>query len=131
MGRSLHTFFGIRLRLTCRRQLRTTDPASTAISGYRVFQAHDGLDARELCYELPKIGLLILNSTGAGVDTPSLIGLIRSEHPDLAVLHIGPSRLPGMPSNVPTLPESFTVDQLLMIVESLMTEPEIANVQAE
>ena len=101
------------------------------ISGYRVFQAHDGLDARELCYELPRIGLLILNSTGAGVDTPSLIGLIRSEHPDLAVLHIGPSRLPGMPSNVPTLPESFTADQLLRIVESLMPEPEIANVQAE
>ena len=101
------------------------------ISGYRVFQAHDGLDARELCYELPKIGLLILNSTGAGVDTPSLIGLIRQEHPDLAVLHIGPSPLAGLPSNVPTLPEAFTADQLLRIVESLMPEPELANVQAD
>ncbi len=100
------------------------------ISGYSVFQAHDGLAARELCYELPRIGLLILNSTGAGQDTPSLIGLIRSEHPHLAVLHIGPSRLPGMPSNVPTLPESFTADQLLAIVESLMPEPEGAHVQA-
>ena len=57
------------------------------ISGYRVFQAHDGLAARELCYELPRIGLLILNSTGAGVDTPSLIGLIRTRAP-------GPCRAP-------------------------------------
>jgi hypothetical protein len=100
------------------------------ISGYSVFQAYDGLAVRELCYELPKIGLVILNSTGAGVDTPSLVGLIRREHPDLAVLHIGPSPLAGLPSDVPTLPESFTADQLLKIVESLMPAPEIVNAQA-
>ena len=100
------------------------------ISGYSVFQAHDGLAVRELCYQLPKIGLVILNSTGAGVDTPSLIGLIRRERPDLAVLHIGPSPLAGLPANVPTLPESFTADQLLRMVEFLMPEPDIAKVHA-
>jgi response regulator RpfG family c-di-GMP phosphodiesterase len=99
--------------------------------GYRVFQAHDGLAARELCHELPNIGLLILNTTGTGEDTPSLVGLIRREHPDLPVLHIGTSALAGMPSNVPTLDESFTADQLLRTVESLVAEPEIANVQRE
>jgi response regulator RpfG family c-di-GMP phosphodiesterase len=99
------------------------------MSGYRVFQAHDGLAARELCHELPNIGLLVLNTTGTGEDTPSLVGLIRREHPDLPILHIGTSSLAGMPSNVPTLAESFTADQLLRTVESLMAKPEITNVQ--
>jgi DNA-binding response OmpR family regulator len=90
------------------------------MSGYRVFQAHDGLAARELCHELPNIELLVLNTTGAGEDTPSLVGLIRQEHPDLAVLHIGASSLPGMPANVPTLAESFSSDQLLATVRGLL-----------
>lgn len=90
------------------------------MSGYRVFQAHDGLAARELCHELPNIELLVLNTTGTGEDTPSLVGLIRQEHPDLPVLHIGASSLPGMPANVPTLAESFTADQLLAAVRGLL-----------
>lgn len=90
------------------------------MSGYRVFQAHDGLAARELCHELPEIELLVLNTTGTGEDTPSLVGLIRQEHPDLPVLHIGTSSLPGMPANVPTLAESFTSDQLLAAVRGLL-----------
>ncbi len=97
------------------------------MSGYRVFQAYDGLAARELCHALPNIDLLILNSTGPGTDTPSLVGLIRREHADLAILHIGASRLAGMPSDVPTLAESFTADELLSAVESLMPEPEPAG----
>jgi hypothetical protein len=99
------------------------------MSGYSVFQAHDGLAARELCHELPNIALLILNTTGTGADTPSLVQLIRREHPDLPALHIGNSPLAGMPANVPTLTESFTADQLLRIVESLTSEGEIANVE--
>jgi DNA-binding NtrC family response regulator len=90
------------------------------MSGYRVFQAHDGLAARELCHELPNIELLVLNTTGTGEDTPSLVGLVRREHPDLPILHIGTSSLPGMPSNVPTLAESFTSDQLLAAVRGLL-----------
>lgn len=90
------------------------------MSGYRVFQAHDGLAARELCHELPEIELLILNTTGTGEDTPSLVGLVRQDHPDLPVLHIGASPLAGMPANVPTLAESFTSDQLLAAVRGLL-----------
>jgi DNA-binding response OmpR family regulator len=90
------------------------------MSGYRVFQAHDGLAARELCHELPDIGLLVLNTTGTGEDTPSLIGLIRQEHPDLPILHIGASSLAGMPADVPTLAESFGSDQLLAAVRGLL-----------
>ena len=76
---------------------------------------------------VPNIDLLILNSTGPGTDTPSLVGLIRREHADLAILHIGASRLAGMPSDVPTLAESFMADELLSAVESLMPEPEPAG----
>jgi DNA-binding response OmpR family regulator len=90
------------------------------MSGYRVFQAHDGLAARELCHELPNIELLILNTTGTGEDTPSLVGLIRREHPDLPILHIGTSSLAGLPPDVPTLTESFTPDQLLAAVRGLL-----------
>ena len=98
------------------------------MSGYSVFQAHDGLAARELCYELPNIALLILNTTGSGTDTPTLVQLIRREHPDLPALHIGNAPLAGMPANVPTLTESFTADQLLKTVESLMPNGKIADV---
>ena len=90
------------------------------MSGYRVFQAHDGMAARELCHELPDIGLLVLNTTGTGEDTPSLIGLVRRDKPDLPILHIGTSSLAGMPANVPTLAESFTSDQLLASVRGLL-----------
>lgn len=90
------------------------------MSGYCVFQAYDAQAARELCRELPDIGLLVLNTTGTGTDTPTLVRDIRENHPDLPVLHIGSSALDGMPTNVPTLAESFTADQLLLAVELLM-----------
>jgi hypothetical protein len=92
------------------------------MSGYCVFQAYDARAARELCHELPNIELLILNTTGTGTDTPSLVRDIRVEHPTLPVLHIGISALEGMPSDVPTLDESFTADQLLSSVGGLLPE---------
>ena len=76
------------------------------MSGYCVFQAYDAQAARELCRELPNIELLILNTTGTGTDTPTLVREIRGQHPDLPVLHIGTSTLAGMPDDVPTLAES-------------------------
>jgi CheY-like chemotaxis protein len=100
------------------------------MSGYRVFQAHDGLAARELCHELPDIGLLILNTTGTGEDTPSLVGLIRREYPDLPILHIGASALAGMPADVPTLAESFTSDQLLGVVRGLLPAESAQRLEA-
>jgi CheY-like chemotaxis protein len=90
------------------------------MSGYCVFQAYDAQAALELCYQLPNIGLLVLNTSGTGTDTPTLVRDIRENHPDLSVLHIGASALDGMPADVPTLAESFTADQLLMAVGALM-----------
>ena len=90
------------------------------MSGYCVFQAYDAPAARELCHSLPNIGLLVLNTTGTGVDSPSLVREIRKEHPELPALHIGVSTLPGMPADVPTLAETFTADQLLLAVGTLM-----------
>jgi hypothetical protein len=90
------------------------------MSGYCVFQAYDALAARELCAQLPDIALLILNTTGTGMDTTTLVRDIRAEHPDLPVLHIGNEWLAGLPDNVPTLPESFTPARLLGTVEDLV-----------
>lgn len=90
------------------------------MSGYCVFQAYDALAARELCLQLPDISLLVLNTTGTGTDTPTLVRVIREKHPDLPVLHIGSSALDGMPANVPTLAESFTADDLLSAVRALV-----------
>jgi CheY-like chemotaxis protein len=89
------------------------------MTGYCVFQAHDGQAADELCRELPDIELLVLNTFGTGTDTPSLIRTVRASHPGLPVLHIGSSVPAGLPSDVPTLAESFTADELLSAVETL------------
>ena len=88
------------------------------MSGFVVFQAYDARAALELCAELPNIELLILNTTGTGTDSPTLVRLLREEHPDLPVLHIGPSALEGMPANVPTLQESFSAEELLAAVRA-------------
>ena len=89
------------------------------MSGYCVFQAYDGQAAEELCHLLPDVGLLVLNTDGTGMDTPSLIRSIRSRRPSFPVLHIGAAGVPGMPENVPTLAESFTSQQLLAAVHSV------------
>lgn len=93
------------------------------MSGYYVFQAYDGRAAEELCAQMPGIALLVLNTEGTGMDTPALVRSIQETHPDLAVLHIGASPIPGMPSDVAHLTESFTADQLLAAVEALAPLP--------
>jgi DNA-binding response OmpR family regulator len=90
------------------------------MSGYCVFQAHDGLAAQELCIQLPKISLLILNTYGTGIDIGDLIRDARAAKPGLPVLHIGSDIPPGLPADVPTLPEPFTPDDLLLAVKALM-----------
>jgi len=90
------------------------------MSGFVVFQAYDARAALELCAELPNIDLLILNTTGTGTDSPSLVREIREKHPNLPALHIGPTELTGMPANVPTLGEAFTADELLAAVRKLL-----------
>jgi len=96
------------------------------MSGYCVFQAYDAMAARELCGQLPGIEMLILNTTGTGIDSPTLVQDIRKHHPALPVLHIGNWELDGMPDDVPTLAESFTATQLLTTVAELMPAREIA-----
>lgn len=90
------------------------------MSGYQVFQAHDGTAAVELCMQLPNISLLVLNTYGTGVDTPTLVRQVRKNTPGLPVLHIGKAPTPGMPSDVVNLPENFTSDQLLGVVRELV-----------
>ena len=91
------------------------------LSGYYVFQAYDALAAEELCAQLPNIDLLVLNTEGTATDTPGLVRAIRGPHPDLPVLHIGVP-IPGMPSGVAHLAESFTAEQLLATVEPWCTQ---------
>ena len=90
------------------------------MSGCAVFQAYDGRAAEELCRLMPDIDLLVLNTEGTGVDTPGLVQSVRRVHPGLPVLHIGKAPIPGMPQDVLNLPESFSVDQLLTTVRSLL-----------
>ena len=89
------------------------------MNGYRVFQAYDGLAVQELCEFLPDIELLILNTYGSGLDTLEVIQQVRAVTPGLEVLHIG-GAVPGLPTDVPTLPETFTSDQLLMAVTAML-----------
>ena len=90
------------------------------VSGYCVFQAYNGQAAVELCAELHGIGLLVLNTEGTGVDTPALVRSIRKTSPGLSVLHIGKAPVPGMPSDVVHVAESFTAEQLLETVGALV-----------
>jgi response regulator RpfG family c-di-GMP phosphodiesterase len=115
-------FYGRRIVICDYNALLISITGLLRMSGYCVFQAYDARAARELCHELPNIELLILNTTGTGTDTPSLVRDIRVEHPRLPVLHIGISALEGLPSDVPTLDESFTADQLLSTVGGLLPE---------
>jgi DNA-binding response OmpR family regulator len=90
------------------------------MSGYCVFQAHDGLAAQELCIQMPEISLLILNTYGTGIDVGDLIREARTGKPGLPVLHIGTDIPAGLPSDVPTLSEPFTPDELLLAVKALL-----------
>lgn len=93
------------------------------MSGYAVFQAHDGLAAQELCVELSEIDLLVLNTYGTGLDVGDVVRNVRKLKPGLPVLHIGNTIPAGLPNDVPTLAEDFTPDGLLLAVESLVAQP--------
>jgi|1185.fasta_scaffold08620_3 DNA-binding response OmpR family regulator len=90
------------------------------MSRYCVFQAHNGSAAEELCVELPKISLLVLNTYGTGVEVGGLIRRVRIAKPGMPVLHIGFTIPEGLPADVPTLAETFTPEQLLLAVSALM-----------
>jgi CheY-like chemotaxis protein len=90
------------------------------MSGYAVFQAHDGWAAQELCVLLPEIELLILNTYGTGIDVAELCENVRTSKPGLPILHIGSTEPEGLPADVPTLPEDFNADGLLLAVGTLI-----------
>ena len=90
------------------------------MSGYAVFQAHDGWAAQELCILLPDIELLVLNTYGTGIDVGELCSTVRSSKPGLPILHIGSTVPEGLPDDVPTLAEDFNADGLLNTVGALM-----------
>ena len=90
------------------------------MSGFNVFQAYDGLAAEELCAQLERIDLLVLNTLGTGIDIARLIGKVRLRHPGMPVLHIGTLRPEGLPADVPSLAETFDSDSLLKSVEALI-----------
>ena len=90
------------------------------MSGFNVFQAHDGYAAEELCILMPDIELLIVNTYGTGIDVGVLCRNVRAVKPNLAVLHIGSSVPDSLPADVPTLSEEFTADSLLQTVEAMM-----------
>jgi hypothetical protein len=90
------------------------------MSGYAVFQAHDGWAAQELCILLPDIELLVLNTYGTGIDVGELCRNVRTSKRGLPVLHIGSTVPDGLPEDVPSLPENFTADSLLLTVGTLI-----------
>ncbi len=90
------------------------------MSGYAVFQAHDGWAAQELCILLPDIELLVLNTYGTGIDVAELCRNVRGSKRGLPVLHIGSTIPDGLPDDVPSLPEDFSADGLLSTVGALL-----------
>jgi hypothetical protein len=90
------------------------------MSGYAVFQAHDGWAAQELCILLPEIDLLVLNTYGTGINVAELCRNVRGSKRGLPILHIGSAIPDGMPDDVPSLSEDFTADSLLLTVGSLL-----------
>ncbi len=94
------------------------------MSDYSVFQAHDGWAAQELCTMLPNIELLVLNTYKTGIDVGELCNNVRAHKPGLPILHIGSTIPDGLPDDVPTLPEDFTAESLLLTVRALV-DPEL------
>jgi CheY-like chemotaxis protein len=94
------------------------------MSGYSVFQAHDGWAAQELCTLLPNIELLVLNTYRTGINVGKLCNNVRASKQGVAILHIGSTIPDGLPEYVPTLPEDFTAESLLLTVRALV-EPRL------
>jgi CheY-like chemotaxis protein len=90
------------------------------MSGYSVFQAHDGWAAQELCILLPDIELLVLNTYGTGISVAELCRNVRTSKRGLPILHIGSNTPVGLPADVPTLSEDFNAESLLSAVGALI-----------
>jgi CheY-like chemotaxis protein len=96
--------------------------ATLRAAGHCVFAAYDGEAALELFVQLPDIDLLITNTQLGTVHGPELVRQVRKIRPDLPILHVMQAGDPDsdMPSDVPSLREPFTPNQLLLKVGSLL-----------
>ena len=90
------------------------------MAGYRVFQAYDGSSAQELCRQLNDVALLVLNTQVDGLDSGQLFAAVRRDRPSMPILHIDTHRINGIPSDVPTLTEPFSAEELLQCVRRLL-----------
>jgi len=91
-------------------------------AGHCVFAAYDAGSACELALVIPDVDLLVTNTRIGTVTNRDLIRQIRNDKPGMPILHIGPP-MPdpdGLLSDVPSLPEPFTADQLLAQVRRLV-----------
>jgi hypothetical protein len=100
------------------------------MSGYCVFQAYNAEAARELCLTLPNISLLVLNTTGTGTDTPTLVREIREDRPNFPYSTSGEWLYSGCPLTC-RLAESFSAGQLLTAVEALKSPADGASIAAQ
>jgi DNA-binding response OmpR family regulator len=82
----------------------------------------------ELCLGLRIVDLLITNTKMPGLSGPMLIQQVRQELPTLPILYVRnrgqllASAPEGLPADVPTIAEPFTVDQLLDAVRPLLQQ---------
>ena len=93
-------------------------------AGHCVFAAYDGNSAGELALLIPDLDLLVTNTRWGLVSNRELIRSVRSNRPELPILHIGdPMPNPdGLLDDVPALREPFTPDQLLEKVRELVAK---------
>jgi DNA-binding NtrC family response regulator len=91
-------------------------------AGHYVFAGYDGQSACELALMLPDVDMLVTNTRIGEVAGRELILSVRRERPGFPVLHIG-KPLPNPDaqlSDIPTLQEPFTADQLLKCASNLL-----------
>jgi hypothetical protein len=62
----------------------------------------------------------VLNTYRTGIDVGELCNNVRARKPGMTILHIGSTIPDGLPDDVPTLPEDFTAESLLLTVRALV-----------
>jgi len=95
-------------------------------AGHCVFAAYDAKSACEVAIAISELDLMITNTRLGTVSAGTLIRQVRQQKPGLPILHVG-DPLPnpdGFLSDVPTLQEPFTADELLAAVRSLLARRE-------
>jgi DNA-binding response OmpR family regulator len=95
-------------------------------AGHCVFAAYDADSACELTLAIPEVDLMITNTRVGGITDRELIRAVREQRPDLPILHVGVrlANPDGLLDDVPHLDEPFTGDELMAVVNSLLSPRE-------